>query len=104
VLDIAFDLLKPSFVKDGLMVTQCYANCDLRSVHNSGFRAYTSPKPLLAMRHMAIHDILFVGDDEDWFQAYNIRFGNRFKDPSALDEFEQPLLLEYVHARKRFLE
>ena len=81
VLDIAHANIKTACVRDGLMVAQCHARCDLGpSVHNSGLKVYQSPHPLIAMRHMALHDIHFLPDDEAWFAAYDLRFGARFRE------------------------
>jgi len=104
VLDLVHTLIKPAFVHDGMMVTQCYPGCDKPSVRNPELRAYDSPYPLMAMRLMAIHDILFVGEDEDWFSAYHLRFGTRFRDPTTLKDYEQPLFEEYARAKARFIK
>ena len=75
----------------------------MRSVRNPQLRVYSSPHPLMAMRMMAIHDILFVGDCEEWFLAYSLRFGARFRDAKTLQDYEQPLLEEYTRAKARFV-
>jgi heptaprenyl diphosphate synthase len=102
VLDLVFSQIKSEFVREGLMVTQSYPGCDLRSVRNPLLRVYESPYPLMALRLMAIHDILFVGEDEEWFAAYHLRFGAQFRDPTKLHDFEQPLLERYARAKERF--
>jgi heptaprenyl diphosphate synthase len=104
VLDVVHSQIKSTFVHDGLMATQCYPGCDMRSVRNPELRAYDSPYPLMAMRMMAIHDILFVGDCEEWFSAYSLRFGGRFRDARTLKDYEQPLLEEYSRAKARFVK
>jgi hypothetical protein len=103
VLDLAHAQIKTAFVQEGLMVTQSYPGCDMRSVRNPGLRVYESPYPLMALRLMAIHDILFVSEDEVWFSAYNLRFGALFRDPKTLKDYEQPLLGEYARAHARFI-
>jgi Domain of unknown function (DUF6875) len=103
VLDLVHSQIKSAFVRDGLMVTQCYPGCDMRSVRNRELRVYDSPYPLMAMRMMAIHDILFVGECEEWFSAYSLRFAARFRDPRTLKDYEQPLLEEYARAKARFV-
>jgi len=103
VLDIVHGNIKTACVRDGLMVAQCHARCDLRSVHNPGFKVYQSPHPLIAMRHMALHDILFLPDDEAWFSAYDLRFGARFREPEKLEDFERPLLNAYRRAKDRLV-
>lgn len=104
VLDLVHAQIKSAFVREGLMVTQCYPGCEMRSVRNPELRAYDSPYPLMALRMMAIHDILFVGECEEWFSAYSLRFGARFREVKTLKDYEQPLLEEYSKARARFLK
>jgi hypothetical protein len=103
VLDIVHANIKTACVRDGLMVAQCHARCDGRSVHNPGLRVYQSPHPLIAMRHMALHDILFLPDDEAWFAAYDLRFSARFREPGELEDFEKPLLNAYRRAKDRLI-
>ncbi len=102
VLDLVHAQIKTAFVHEGLMVTQSYPNCEMRSVRNPELRVYESPYPLMALRLMAIHDILFVGENEEWFAAYHLRFGAHFRDPKTLKDYEQPLLEEYARAKARF--
>lgn len=103
ILDLVHTKIKTCFVQQGLMVTQSYPGCDGRSVRNPHLRVYESPYPLMALRLMAIHDILFVGEDEEWFAAYHLRFGGQFRDPKSLRDYEQPLLAEYARAKARFI-
>jgi hypothetical protein len=103
VLDLVHDNIKTQFVRDGLMVTQCYPRSDGRSVHNPALRVYTSPYSLMAVRHMALHDVLFVEEDEAWFAAYDQRFGIRFREPEQLQDYEKPLLNIYRRAKERFV-
>lgn len=102
VLDIVHTAIKSPCVHDGLMVAQCHARCDGRSVHNAALKVYAAPYPFIAMRHMALHDILFLQDTEAWFQAYDLRFGARFREPEKLQDFERPLLDLYRRAKTRF--
>ena len=95
--------IKSACVHDGLMVTQCHARCDGRSVHNPALKVFTSPFPLIAMRHMALHDILFLQDNESWFAAYDLRFGARFREPEKLEDFERPMLDFYRKAKTRLI-
>jgi len=104
VLDLVHSQIKSAFVQEGLMVTQSYPGCDMRSVRNPELRAYDSPYPLMALRLMAIHDILFVGENAEWFAAYHLRFGTQLRDPKTLRDYEQPLLEEYTRAKARFIK
>lgn len=104
VLDVVHNNIKSHFVHDGLMVAQCHARCDGRSVHSPGLKVYTSPYPLMAMRYMALHDILFLQENESWFGAYDQRFGSRFKEPEKLEDFEKALIDVYRRAKARFVK
>jgi len=103
VLDVVHNNIKSHFVRDGLMVAQCHARCDGRSVHCPGLKVYTSPHPFMAIRYMALHDILFLEENEKWFAYYDQRFGSRFRDPEKLEDFEKPLIAIYRRATARFL-
>ena len=65
---------------------------------------YTSPYPLIAMRYMALHDILFLEDNELCFASYDQRFGSRFKEPEKLEDYEKPLIDIYRRAKARFVK
>jgi heptaprenyl diphosphate synthase len=102
-LDIAHESTKRECVDHGLMITQCYPLSEGRSVHNQALKVYTSPYPLMAMRHMALHDILFVQEDHGWFAAYDQRFGARFREPEKLTDYERPLVSVYRQTKARFV-
>jgi hypothetical protein len=103
VLDIVHANIKSPCVHEGLMVAQCHARCDNRSVHNPALKVYTSPYPLIAMRHMALHDLLFLQDNESWFASYDLRFGARFREPDKLEDFEKPLLDIYKRVKAKLI-
>lgn len=103
VLDVVHSSIKSACVTDGLMIAQCHRRCDGRSVHNPALKVYTSPYPLIAMRHMALHDILFLQENQEWFHAYDLRFGARFREPETLDEYERPLLEPYRRTKAKWL-
>jgi hypothetical protein len=103
VLDIVHANIKHKFVEAGLMVGQFHQNCDERSVHNEAFRVSISPHPLIAIRHMATHDILFLKDDPQYFKAYNVRYGDKFNQPDKLEDYNRPFLPLFLEAKRRFL-
>jgi hypothetical protein len=103
VLDLAHAAVKSQCVRDGLMVAQCHSRCDGRSVHNRALKVYTSPYPMFVIRHMAIHDILFLEENESWFASYDLRYGALYKEPEKLDDCEKPLIEIYRRAKARFL-
>ncbi|MGH9968803.1 MAG: DUF6875 domain-containing protein [Pyrinomonadaceae bacterium] len=104
VLDIVHTKIKHKFVDTGLMTGQFHQNCETRGIYNRGYRVSISPYPLIAVRHMALHDIIFLKENEDWFKAYNIRYGEKFKEPDKLDDYQKPLLGTYLEAKEKFLK
>jgi heptaprenyl diphosphate synthase len=104
VLDAVHRLIKTKFVEQGLMVAQFHENCDETSVHNKKLKVNTAPHSFMAIRYMAIHDILFLKshDTPEWFDEYNRRFGDIFRDPEKLDQHTMPLKDFYIEAKKKF--
>lgn len=68
-------LLKPEFVKQGLMIGQFYENCQQGGLRNSNFKPLQSPIPLLAIRNMVETDWPFLEGDKVLEDAYNTNFG-----------------------------
>lgn len=106
VLDLVQSRVKEVFVKSGLMLGQFHSKCQTRSVHNPAFAVSKCPHPLIAIRHMAVHDVLFLADARhaEWFNEYNLRFGERFKEPENLSEEDKPLLHSYIKAKALHLQ
>jgi heptaprenyl diphosphate synthase len=98
-LDAAYEYLKDFAVESGLMVGQFHPRCDERAVRNSDFRVSVAPVAMLAIRHMAPHDILFLNRSERWFKEYDSYFRSHFERGRIRD----PLLLSlYSGAHDRF--
>jgi hypothetical protein len=79
VLDRVHTCVKTEFVQNGLMLGQFHPHCPEPAVRNPFFRISISPIPLVAIRHMAVHDILFVTQNELWFREYADRFSWRYE-------------------------
>jgi hypothetical protein len=97
-LDAVYAYLKDFAVESGLMVGQFHPRCDERAVRNPDFRVSVAPAAMLAMRHMAPHDILFLHHSEQWFKEYDLRFGSHFERGRIRDSL---LLSLYNEARDR---
>lgn len=104
VLTKATAQLKSEFVNKGLMLAPFYKKCQDKSVHNPSFLTSQAPYPLIAIRHMALHDILFLDETSEWFDVYNRRFGSRFNEPTKIADYEKPLLAKYQAAKRRHLK
>jgi hypothetical protein len=103
VLDIAHANIKSEFVQQGLMAGQFHPKCDERCIYNPAFKVSVAKYPLMAVRHMALHDILFLGNNPDWFNHYNLRYGHRFNHPETLEDYNTHLVRYYEDAKRRFL-
>lgn len=93
-LDRAQAAAKPGLVEQGLMLGQFHPLCDERAARNPGFRVSRSPLPLLALRHMAYHDILFLHGRPEWFAAYRARFGGHYASRCHVDPLFADLYAE----------
>jgi hypothetical protein len=97
-LDAAYGHLKNFAVELGLMIGQFHPRCDERAVRNPDFRVSVAPVAMLAIRHMAPHDILFLHRSERWFKEYDSRFRSQFERGRIRDSL---LLSLYGSARDR---
>jgi heptaprenyl diphosphate synthase len=64
------------------MIGQFHPECAEPAARNPAFRVSRSPVPLVAIRFMAVHDILFLGEQANWFAQYHRRFGARHRRQS----------------------
>ncbi|MFJ9381680.1 DUF6875 domain-containing protein [Streptomyces sp. NPDC101455] len=85
LLDRVQNAAKPGLVSRGLMLGQFHADCDDRAVRNPDFRVSRAPLPMLALRYMAFHDVLFLHEDAQLFASYRERFGDRYTRGSVTD-------------------
>lgn len=99
LLDEVHTATKSAVVERGLMIGQFHPGCTERAVRNPRFEVSRSPVPMLALRHMAIHDIVFLDRRRDWVAAYERRFAARYRPGSTMDPFYQ---MRWVHAHARF--
>jgi hypothetical protein len=94
LLDEAHTQIKSETMLRGLMIGQFHDRCDERAARNPEFRVSRSPVPVVAIRRMAIHDVLFLRDRQDWFEEYVTRFGERYRtEGTGLD----PQFVEMFH-------
>ncbi|HEV3355740.1 MAG TPA: hypothetical protein VG247_03040 [Pseudonocardiaceae bacterium] len=78
LLDDAHRAVKPLAVRRGMMLGQFHPNCVEPAARNANFPVSRSPVPLVAIRQMALHDVLFLHGREDWFAEYRRRFSNNY--------------------------
>ncbi|KUO06369.1 DUF6875 domain-containing protein [Streptomyces sp. DSM 15324] len=94
MLDEAHAQVKTETVERGLMIGQFHPECDEPAARNPAFMVSRSPVPLVAVRAIAVHDILFLGERADWFAQYHRRFGERYRSGS---DGAGPLLMTAYH-------
>jgi hypothetical protein len=101
LLDRVQDTVKPDLAENGFMLGQFHPHCAEPAARNHAFQVARSPVPMLALRYMAFHDILFLHGDARCFAAYQRRFGERYRRSASLD----PLLVKtYAEACLRWAE
>ncbi|MEU2589128.1 DUF6875 domain-containing protein [Streptomyces avermitilis] len=100
LLDAAHSALKSQSVHRGLMIAQFHEKCREKAARNPEFEVSYAPVPMMAVRSMAIHDVLFLADRREWFEEYASRFGARYRNAAhGID----PLLTEmYERARATY--
>lgn len=78
LIDEGHEAAKDDAVAGGIMLGQFHPRCAAPAARNPLFPVNRSPFPLFAIRHMALHDILFLHDSAQWFPHYRARFGRRY--------------------------
>jgi len=105
-LDRVYAELKDTAVDQGLMIGQFHPRCDERGVRNAAFPVSRAPIALVAIRHMAPHDLLFLHDRRDWFAAYRGQFAElvdagRLRDPLLRELYASAVLRHGLDAPRR---
>jgi hypothetical protein len=65
LIDGTRDVLKPEFVRDGLMLGEFHADNEQGGLHNPNFRPLRSSVPMLVIRSMVPSDIVFLSKPHD---------------------------------------
>ncbi len=99
MLDQAQRQTKDTYVQHGLMLGQFHERCPEPAVHNPSFRISIAPIPLIAIRHMSVHDVIFLNSKRSWFEAYHSRFGLRYDQGRVTDP---TYVKAYREATERF--
>jgi hypothetical protein len=101
VLDHLHDELKTHLiVKHDLMFSPFHPRSVKPSISNPEFPVFRAPFPMLAIRHMDVRDITFVGTNERAFRRYHALFARLFESGEVANEFGH--VSGYVEACKRF--
>lgn len=85
LLDRVQEEVRTRLAQEGMMLGQFHSRCEQGAARNPGFPVSRSPLPMLALRWMALHDVLFLHDDPDRFTAYEERFGTVYRSGRTVD-------------------
>jgi tryptophan 2,3-dioxygenase len=77
LIDDAHRASKTKVVQEGLMLGQFHPLCDSPAAHNRTFPVNRAPVPLMVIRQMAPHDILFLESDPRWVEHYKVTLARR---------------------------
>lgn len=100
LIDDAHRQVKDEIVARGLMIGQFHPECLEPAARNPVFPVNRSPVPAFAIRNLALHDVLFLNSNRQWFEHYRAHFGPRYTghvDPlfrSLFDEASRRFDLE----------
>lgn len=101
VLDYLHDELKTHLiVKHELMSSPFHPRSVKPSVSNPEFPVFRAPFPMLAIRHIDVRDIAFLGTNERAFKRYHAIFSKLFERGEVSNEFGH--VSGYVQACERF--
>lgn len=102
-LDACHRMIKPKMIDSGLMIGQFHSKCEEKGIHNPAWTTISrSPVPLMAIRHMVIHDIVFLGDNEEWFRSYDANFGTLFAERGKCQSsYQRHLFTCYERAKAK---
>jgi heptaprenyl diphosphate synthase len=84
-IDEGHRLAKDTVVARNLMLGQFHPECPAPAARNASFRVNRAPWPLIAVRQMAFHDILFLHENPVWFDQYRRRYGHHYTPGAKID-------------------
>jgi hypothetical protein len=81
---------KTSLMRRGVMLAVFYPGYPKPAIYNPAFQLYQAPFPVIVVRPMALHDIVFLDNNREGFTEYHRRFAARFAAGKVSDEFGYP--------------
>lgn len=94
LIDDSHSANKTKFVEAGCMIGQFHPTCDEPAARNPDFPVNRAPLPLIVIRHIASHDILFLDENPHWVEHFGEWLTRRkisLKNPQYRRRFEQVL-------------
>jgi hypothetical protein len=99
VMDRVHAEIKSHLMESDLMAAVFHKLCDKPAVRNGDFALYrNAPLPCIALRHMDVRDIVFLGHNRVAFERYRQRFGARFSEGRVSNDFDY---VDLFHAADR---
>jgi heptaprenyl diphosphate synthase len=90
VVHTVHQVCKTNLMRKGIMVAAFYPGYDKPAIYNDRFQLYQSPFPVVVVRPMALHDILFLDRNREAFIEYHRRFAQRYHAGLVSSEFGYP--------------
>ncbi len=87
VIDRVQARVKTHVVGEGLMAGNFHPYSTEPAARNPDFPANRSPMPLLVLRYMAVHDVVFLARQREWFAQYRARFGAEYAAGRVRDAY-----------------
>jgi heptaprenyl diphosphate synthase len=81
---------KTSLMRRGVMLAAFYPGYAKPAIYNSEFQLYQAPFPVIVVRPMALHDIVFLDNNREGFSEYHRRYAARYASGKVSDEFGYP--------------
>ncbi|RYF09355.1 MAG: hypothetical protein EOO40_07045 [Deltaproteobacteria bacterium] len=100
VVDEVHTRQKSSLMRRGIMLSNFHPLCDKPGIKNAAFTLYKAPFPCIVMRHMSLHDIIFLSHNRPGFAAYHRRFAAQYSRGEVKDDHGYVAL--YQAAVQRF--
>jgi heptaprenyl diphosphate synthase len=100
VVHTVHDRCKANLMRRGIMTAAFYPGYDKPGVYNLEFKLYQAPFPVMLVRPMAQHDILFLDKHREAFTEYHRRFATQFHAGKISNEFGYPE--RFREAEQRF--
>lgn len=97
LIDEGHRLAKDDAIAAGIMIDQFHPACTVPAARNPLFPVNRSPLPLIAVRHMTFHDIVFLHDQPGWFRHYRNRFGHLYATGTKIDPYCLRLFTDASH-------
>ncbi|MFI6582229.1 DUF6875 domain-containing protein [Embleya sp. NPDC050493] len=85
LIDEGHRATKDRAVAEGLMLGQFHPDCRAPAARNPLFPVNRAPWPMIAIRNMAFHDILFLHDHPGWFANYRARYSRYYDGGARID-------------------